>query len=212
MERLQDLELKKNKCRVDSRAAIDEEHKRETEGERGRQQREKLEAEEKEKRFKESLRAEGIDVERYLRLHETQEVEDAKRKKKSKRVSAGEIDIEGEEAHYRSYKKKRNKVEFDRDAYEAQKQTMGQDFYDTMTLPANGLQHKDDPMQVLALRDELEDTMARRAEFSRRRAYSEEGDINYINEQNRKFSQKVSRAYDPYTVEIRENLERGTAL
>jgi hypothetical protein len=49
LERLRELEMKKNKCRVDSRNAIDEEHKRETEGERGRQQREKLEAEAKEK-------------------------------------------------------------------------------------------------------------------------------------------------------------------
>lgn len=37
-------------------------------------------------------------------------------------------------------------------------------------------------------------------------------DISWINEKNRKFNQKISRFYDKYTKEIRENLERGTAL
>jgi hypothetical protein len=212
LERLQEIEYKKNKCRVDSRNAIEEEHKRELEGEKGRQQREKREIEEKQEKFKESLRKEGIDVERYLRLHDTQEIEDLKRKKKAKRTNQGEIDIEGEEAHYRSFKKKRNKVDFDKSIYEKQKNELGEDFYDPLNLPVSGLQPKDSALRVLALRDELEDTEQRRSEFSRRRAYSEEGDVNFINEQNRKFSQKVGRAYDPFTVEIRENLERGTAL
>ncbi|KAI9262077.1 SYF2 splicing factor-domain-containing protein [Sporodiniella umbellata] len=37
-------------------------------------------------------------------------------------------------------------------------------------------------------------------------------DISWINEKNRVFNQKISRFYDRYTKEIRENLERGTAL
>ncbi|KAL0097674.1 SYF2 splicing factor-domain-containing protein [Phycomyces blakesleeanus] len=37
-------------------------------------------------------------------------------------------------------------------------------------------------------------------------------DISWINEKNRVFNQKISRFYDKYTREIRENLERGTAL
>ncbi|KAG0173077.1 hypothetical protein DFQ28_009248 [Apophysomyces sp. BC1034] len=37
-------------------------------------------------------------------------------------------------------------------------------------------------------------------------------DISWINEKNRVFNQKIARFYDRYTKEIRENLERGTAL
>ena len=40
----------------------------------------------------------------------------------------------------------------------------------------------------------------------------EEEDVNYINERNRGFNKKLERAYDKYTVETRQNLERGTAL
>lgn len=52
----------------------------------------------------------------------------------------------------------------------------------------------------------------RRKNFSRRRQYYEDEDITHISERNRKFNKKAQRAYDDYTVEIRNNLERGTAL
>lgn len=48
--------------------------------------------------------------------------------------------------------------------------------------------------------------------ISRRRMHLEGVDIDYINEDNAKFNKKIKRAFDKYTVEIRQNLERGTAL
>lgn len=51
-----------------------------------------------------------------------------------------------------------------------------------------------------------------RSKRSRRRAFNEEEDVTYINERNMKFNKKVSRAFDKNTQEIRDNLERGTAL
>jgi pre-mRNA-splicing factor SYF2 len=60
---------------------------------------------------------------------------------------------------------------------------------------------------------ELERTAARRAKFSRRRPVrAEAGDVDYINEDNRRFNQRVAKAYDPYTADIKDDLERGTAL
>ncbi|MBW0491550.1 hypothetical protein O181_031265 [Austropuccinia psidii MF-1] len=40
----------------------------------------------------------------------------------------------------------------------------------------------------------------------------EDGEITYINDKNKAFNQKIGRFYDKYTEEIRENIERGTAL
>lgn len=52
-----------------------------------------------------------------------------------------------------------------------------------------------------------------RKKFSRRRANPEgANDIDYINEKNAHFNKKLKRAFDKYTVEIRQNLERGTAI
>lgn len=50
------------------------------------------------------------------------------------------------------------------------------------------------------------------AKFSRHRTELEGADVDYINDRNKVFNKKVRRAYDKYTVEIRQNLERGTAL
>lgn len=53
---------------------------------------------------------------------------------------------------------------------------------------------------------------AARKNFSRRRANFEAEDVTSINERNKNFNKKLKRAFDKYTVEIRQNLERGTAL
>jgi hypothetical protein len=46
----------------------------------------------------------------------------------------------------------------------------------------------------------------------RGRVEFDETDVSYINQRNKRFNQKISRNYDQATAEIRQNLERGTAL
>ena len=36
--------------------------------------------------------------------------------------------------------------------------------------------------------------------------------MDYINERNKVFNKKIKRSYDKYTIETKQNLERGTAL
>ena len=52
----------------------------------------------------------------------------------------------------------------------------------------------------------------KRSKFSRRRAFKHDGDVDYINERNMRFNRKAARYYDKYTAEIKQNLERGTAV
>lgn len=47
---------------------------------------------------------------------------------------------------------------------------------------------------------------------SRRRKAVEGEDVDYINDRNAAFNKKIKRSFDKYTVEIRQNLERGTAV
>lgn len=51
-----------------------------------------------------------------------------------------------------------------------------------------------------------------RSKFSKRRHFSGDEDVTYINQRNYKFNQKIARAYDKYTQETKDSLERGTAL
>uniref|UniRef100_A0A3Q7HRG7 Pre-mRNA-splicing factor SYF2 n=1 Tax=Solanum lycopersicum TaxID=4081 RepID=A0A3Q7HRG7_SOLLC len=59
---------------------------------------------------------------------------------------------------------------------------------------------------------ELKDRDEKHQSFSRRRKFHEEKDIDSINDRNEHFNKKIERAYGKYTLEIKNNLERGTAL
>jgi len=52
----------------------------------------------------------------------------------------------------------------------------------------------------------------KRKNYSRRRAIHQDGDVDFINERNRVFNKKLERFYGKYTQEIKDNLERGTAV
>ena len=52
----------------------------------------------------------------------------------------------------------------------------------------------------------------KRSKYSRRRAFNEDADVDYINDRNMRFNKKAARFYDEFTAEIKQNLERGTAV
>ena len=54
--------------------------------------------------------------------------------------------------------------------------------------------------------------IAKREKYSRRRTHNDDADIDYINDRNMKFNNKLERFYGQYTTEIKQNLERGTAV
>jgi pre-mRNA-splicing factor SYF2 len=52
----------------------------------------------------------------------------------------------------------------------------------------------------------------KKKKFSRRRAFHEDQDIDYINDRNMRFNKKAERFFGKYTQKIKDDLERGTAL
>jgi hypothetical protein len=52
----------------------------------------------------------------------------------------------------------------------------------------------------------------KRSKYSRRRGAKQEEDVDYINDRNMRFNKKAARFYDEFTAEIKQNLERGTAV
>ncbi|KAF3820182.1 hypothetical protein GH733_015691 [Mirounga leonina] len=59
---------------------------------------------------------------------------------------------------------------------------------------------------------DLEKQIEKRDKYSWRHPYNGDADIDYINERNAKFNKKTERFYGKYTAEIKQNLERGTAV
>jgi hypothetical protein len=62
------------------------------------------------------------------------------------------------------------------------------------------------------LAKDIEEREEARKNFSKRRMNFESSDVDYINDRNAVYNKKLKRAFDKYTVEIRQNLERGTAV
>lgn len=60
--------------------------------------------------------------------------------------------------------------------------------------------------------DEIEEQISKRGQFSRRRAFLDDKEVDYINERNRRFNEKLERNYAQHAAEIKANLERGSAL
>ncbi|KAL3901747.1 MAG: hypothetical protein SGCHY_000375 [Lobulomycetales sp.] len=84
---------------------------------------------------------------------------------------------------------------------------------------ANSLEYATDdltgppaPESVDKMAADLDKQLTRRAGLSKRRKVDDDEDITYINERNRHFNRKVSRAFDAYTKDIKASFERGTAL
>lgn len=75
-----------------------------------------------------------------------------------------------------------------------------------------GRQPQSEAEAVAALAAEMRADEEARKNFSKRRKFDEHEDVTYINLRNYRFNKKISRAYDKYTEEIKDNLERGTAL
>lgn len=60
--------------------------------------------------------------------------------------------------------------------------------------------------------DEVQETMDKRNQYSRKRLEDDSKDVTSINERNRIFNKKLDRNYSKFSNEIRGNLERGTAM
>ena len=62
------------------------------------------------------------------------------------------------------------------------------------------------------LTKDIEEREEARSNFSKRRMHIDSSDVDYINDRNAIYNKKLKKSFDKYTVEIRQNLERGTAV
>eukprot|EP01103_Thecamoeba_quadrilineata_P009049 TRINITY_DN18758_c0_g1_i1.p1 TRINITY_DN18758_c0_g1~~TRINITY_DN18758_c0_g1_i1.p1 ORF type:complete len:232 (-),score=59.47 TRINITY_DN18758_c0_g1_i1:8-703(-) len=133
------------------------------------------------------------------------------KKKKKKRDEDNTVDVTSSRTHYYAFKRRMISHNVNSQEYQEAKESQ-KDFY----RDANNLNYGQAPIvpeeNVDRMIDELDKTIQRRKSFNRRRTFFEEADIDYINERNRVFNKKIARAFDKYTTEIKQNLERGTAI
>ncbi len=87
----------------------------------------------------------------------------------------------------------------------------GEDFYADAGTLSYGT-HKPAPEAVDKMVKDLEKQVEKRRGYSRRRAERGGTDVDFINDRNKRFNRKIDAFYGKYTTEIKQNLERGTAI
>ncbi|NWT72307.1 SYF2 factor, partial [Prunella himalayana] len=111
----------------------------------------------------------------------------------------------------RQYQRLTRQIKPDLEQYEQLKEQYGEALYPTSDSLLHGT-HVPSKEGVDRMVADLEKQIEKREKYSRRRPYNDDADIDYINERNAKFNQKAERFYGKYTAEIKQNLERGTAV
>lgn len=209
--RLAKLHTKRNEAAALNHKEVVEEDRLKQMPKNHLKKRERLEAEFREEKRKEAVIAEGKDYDRVRMLEiGADEAEQYERKKRKKNPDLGFSTYE--DATIRQYNRLVKNKKVDLEEYEREKAAVGEDaFYGRDNTIAIGL-HKDTPDAIDNMVNDLEKQIAKREKYSRRRIFDDDDDINFINERNMKFNKKLERFYGNYTEEIKQNLERGTAV
>lgn len=154
----------------------------------------------------------GLDYDRVKVLNVSAlEAANNEKKKKKKNPDVGFSDYEAQTA--RQYNRLVKQLPApDMDKYEAKRKELGDEmFYGGAHQILQGT-HKDSPKAVDNMVKDLNNQISKRKSFSRRRTHNDDNDIDYINEKNARFNKKLERFYGEHTTEIKQNLERGTAI
>lgn len=132
---------------------------------------------------------------------------------KKKRKTKPDIEyIDYESATSRQYDRLVKKITPNMNDYDKKRCTVGDDiFYGGAHAISQGT-HRDEPKAIDNMVNDLEQQIMKRKGFSRRRTHNDDADIDYINEKNARFNKKLERFYGEHTEEIKQNLERGTAI
>lgn len=211
LKKLKDLHLKRNEARKLNHQEVIEEDRRKQLPANWESKRKwadyKLESQEK----REAAAAQGVDYDRVKHLDVgAEEAEKWQRKKKKKNPDPGFSDYEAATA--RQYTQLVRQIKPDMNEYEMKKNEMGEEaFYPGRDTIIQGM-HKDSKEGIERMVSDLEKQIDKRGKYSRRRRFNDDADIDYINERNMNFNKKLERFYGKYTTEIKQNLERGTAV
>ncbi|KAI6243685.1 Pre-mRNA-splicing factor SYF2 [Aphelenchoides fujianensis] len=113
---------------------------------------------------------------------------------------------------HRQYERLTNTLKPDMDAYKKMKEVVGtEEFYPSANTLITG-SHYPTGKAMEKLVVDVNGQAKRREKYHRRRMYDADAPIDFINERNRKFNKKLERFYGDYTEDLKDDLERGTAI
>ncbi|XP_015985326.2 pre-mRNA-splicing factor SYF2 [Rousettus aegyptiacus] len=210
LRKFRELHLKRNEARKLNHQEVVEEDKRLKLPANWEAKKARLEWELQEEEKKKECAARGEDYEKVKLLEiSAEDAERWERKKKRKNPDLGFSDYAA--AQLRQYHRLTKQIKPDMETYERLREKHGEEFFPTSNSLLHGT-HVPSSQEIDRMVTDLEKQIEKRDKYSRRRPYNDDADIDYINERNAKFNKKAERFYGKYTAEIKQNLERGTAV
>ncbi|XP_006656480.1 pre-mRNA-splicing factor syf2 [Oryza brachyantha] len=209
-KKLFELRLKMNEARKANQQAMVAEKKRMEPRTESRGVSKQKWLEDRKKKIGKLLDSNGLDMTKSYML-DTQETAEAKYKKWEKEPAPYGWDVFNQKTLYDAYKKRTKNIDVDMEAYNKAKEADPEFYRDASSLQY-GKVSKVPEENIDRMVNELKERDEKRKAFSRRRKFHEDKDIDSINDRNEHFNKKVERAFGKYTLEIKNNLERGTAL
>ncbi|KJH53364.1 SYF2 splicing factor [Dictyocaulus viviparus] len=98
------------------------------------------------------------------------------------------------------------------ESYRKMRDIVGDDqFYPTADTLIHGAHYPTSSAMEKLVQD-VKGQTKRREQFHRRRLFDPDAPIDYINDKNMRFNKKLEKFYGQYTEDIKEDLERGTAI
>ena len=147
---------------------------------------------ERRERSEKELAAKGLDRSKlYLNRNSL------KKDKEEKEDRSFGWNVFGEDAYYKAYDRRCEKLEMDKDRYEKQ-----------MENPDAMIKPKEEALNALV--EDIQKQEEKRSQFSRRRVFDEDDKVTYINDRNRVFNKKLDRSYGQFTSKIQTALEMNS--
>jgi len=211
LKKLKELHLKRNEARKLNHQEVVEENRRNTLPANWEARKRRADWELAEIEDRKAAETDGKDYDRKKMLDMQADVahkmNEARRRKRN--PDQGFSDYEA--MTVRQYGRLTRSLKPDMESYEGMKEVMGEDFYPTSNTLIQGSHYPSKEAMDRLVQDQGKQE-EKRMQFHRRRMHDPDAPIDFINERNRKFNAKVERYFGTYTEEIKQNLERGTAV
>ncbi|KAF9908739.1 hypothetical protein EC991_009549 [Linnemannia zychae] len=226
MEKLKGLRQKMNASKQANRTDLMAEHQKSKVNHREEAKKARAREAAEEMIAKQEAEEAGEDYERsQFWNYSAESVERWNEKQEAKRVRMDNKFTDWDQMNHKKYLKQVGELKPNLAAYNAKKEAAMHVNEDGELVVASDSGFYRDANSVAFLSDTKPNTLAvdrlaadvvkqieARSKFSKRRAHKEDEDVNYINDANQRFNQKIARFYDKHTKEIRDDFERGTAL
>ncbi|KAE9415757.1 hypothetical protein Angca_004477 [Angiostrongylus cantonensis] len=155
---------------------------------------------------------EGIDYERLKALHTSADVAARIEMRKKRKKNPDQGFSSYEDMTLRQHSRLTTAIKPNSESYKKMRDIVGEDqFYPTANTLIHGA-HYPTSAAMEKLAEDVKGQAKRREQFHRRRLFDPDAPIDYINDKNMRFNKKLEKFYGQYTEDIKEDLERGTAV